>query len=139
MVAKMPSITTQSQLKSKCSEASQPRESATPVEVPFASADNVIDVSALKIDILASVRNEIAEIFKSELQATLGNDLATIKSELHALKTELSATITSIQSDVVGLKSTVGKMEESLTTCTDDVAILQGKVESLEVLNLANK
>lgn len=94
-----------------------------------------------KAELLSSLRVEMAAIFKTELQAALTENLSNIKTELRAVKSELSDSITNIQSDVCALKSTVGEMETSLSSCTDDVATLQAKVEHLtkELTRLDNK
>lgn len=83
----------------------------------------------------------MAAIFKTELQAALTENLSNIKTELEAVKSELSGSITNIQSEVHALKDTVGEMETSLSTCTDDITTLQAKVEgmSADLLRLDNK
>lgn len=83
----------------------------------------------------------MAAIFKTELQAALTENLSIIKTELRAVKSELSDSITNIQSDVCALKGTVGEIETSLSTCTDDIVTLQTKVEHLttELTRLDNK
>lgn len=57
------------------------------------------------------------------------------------MKSELSDSIKNIQSDVCALKGTVGEMEISLSSCTDDITALQAKVEHLssELTRLDNK
>lgn len=108
---------------------------------PANASNNAADNEALKESILASVRNEIADIFRTELQATVGKDLETIKNEIQALKTELSGKITSTQADVRELSAKVGQMEPSLTMCSDDITVLQTQVKKLskEVQQLENR
>lgn len=132
----------QSQLKlTQCGGASVSPGSSEPPDVLSTPAADVGSIAALKSEIVLSVRNEIAEIFKAELHSALGNDLSTIKSELMAMKTDLSGKITSIESDVTGLKNTVGDMEESLTTCTNDIVTIQRKMDRLsaELVKMENK
>ncbi|KAE8284634.1 hypothetical protein D5F01_LYC17969 [Larimichthys crocea] len=83
----------------------------------------------------------LAAIFKTELQAALTENLSNIKTELWAVKSKLSDSITNIQSDVCALKGTVGEMETSLSSCTDDITTLQAKVAHLstELIRLDNK
>lgn len=89
------------------------------------------DTQRLKVEILSSLRNELAEIFRSELRSMLGDDLSTIKSELQAVKAEFSNSLVSVQTDMLALKSTVKDMEQSLSTCSDDITVLEDKVDSL--------
>ncbi|KAE8284639.1 Bile salt sulfotransferase [Larimichthys crocea] len=83
----------------------------------------------------------LVAIFKTELQAALTENLSNIKTELRAVKSKLSDSITNIQSDVCALKGTVGEMETSLSSCTDDITTLQAKVAHLstELIRLDNK
>lgn len=99
------------------------------------------DVTVLKTELLSALPDDVAVIFKAELQAALGDNLLFIKTELLALKTELSGRISTMQSDFPGLKGTVTEMEQSLSTCTDDIVTLQTKVEHLskELVKLENK
>lgn len=80
---------------------------------------------------LASLRTEMAAVFKTELHEALKDNLSSIKAELQTVMADLSVSITNIKSDVSALKSTVGEMETSLSTCTDDISTLQAKVEHL--------
>ena len=80
-----------------------------------------------KAELLSSLRVEMPAIFRTELQAASTETLSSIKTELQAVKSELSSSITNIQSDVRTLKNTVGEMETSLSSCTDDITTLQTK------------
>lgn len=97
--------------------------------------------SDFKEELLLSLRNEMAVIFKTELQAALSEILTSIKTELQAVTSELSVNISNIKSDLGALKDTVGEMETSLSACTDDIVTLQAKVEHLsaELLKVDNK
>uniref|UniRef100_A0A673B3Z8 L1 transposable element RRM domain-containing protein n=1 Tax=Sphaeramia orbicularis TaxID=375764 RepID=A0A673B3Z8_9TELE len=64
-------------------------------------------------------------------QAAMNENLTSIKTELQAIKSELSLSISNIKSDLGALKHTVGEMETSLSTCTDDIVSLQAKVDHL--------
>ena len=48
------------------------------------------DIATLKLELLASLRKDIADIFKKELQDTLGDALSTIKLDLQAVRTQLA-------------------------------------------------
>lgn len=60
---------------------------------------------------------------------------------MQAVKLELTGSITKIQSEVRAMKDTVGEMESSLSTCTDNISTLQAKVERLsaDLIRLDNK
>lgn len=79
-----------------------------------------------------ALRAEMASIFRTKLAALTVN-LSSIKSELQAVKAELSPNITTTQSTVRALKETVGKMETSLFSCSDDLVWPQAKVKQLTV------
>uniref|UniRef100_A0A3B4Z3R3 L1 transposable element RRM domain-containing protein n=1 Tax=Stegastes partitus TaxID=144197 RepID=A0A3B4Z3R3_9TELE len=89
------------------------------------------DVASLKTELHSTLREDVTAIFRSELHAALGENLSSIKTELLAMKSELSSSICAVQQNFVGLKSTVTEMEQSLSTCTDDILSLQTKVEYL--------
>ncbi|KAG7507280.1 hypothetical protein JOB18_029744 [Solea senegalensis] len=98
-----------------------------------------MDSAALKSKLLLALREEVIAVFKVELQAALGENLSFMKTELLAFKSELSSSISAMQQDLAGLKGTVAGMEQSLSTCTDD--IVQNKVQHLTqaVLKLEDK
>ena len=66
----------------------------TPTSEPLAPAEAAsthanLDTAALKLELLASLRKDIADIFKKKLQDTLGDALSTSKLNLQAVKTQL--------------------------------------------------
>lgn len=97
--------------------------------------------SDFKAELLSLLRVEMAAIFKTELQAALTENLSNIKTEMQAVKSELTGSITKIQSEIRAMKDTVGEMETSLSTCTDDISTPQAKVECLsaDLIRLDNK
>ncbi|CAL8349427.1 unnamed protein product [Boreogadus saida] len=90
-----------------------------------------IDSTALRLELLASLRKDIADIFKKELQDTLGDALSTIKLDLQAVKTQLANDRAATDATVFELKGTVGEMEHSLTECSDDIAEMKTTIKSL--------
>uniref|UniRef100_A0A3P8TKB0 L1 transposable element RRM domain-containing protein n=1 Tax=Amphiprion percula TaxID=161767 RepID=A0A3P8TKB0_AMPPE len=107
------------------------RGDSPPTENTCSTPPSTADFTVLKSKLLSALRNDVAAIFKTELQAALSDNLTSIKSELLTLKTDLSSSISSIKSEVTGLKTTVTEMEQSLSTCSDDIATLQNKVDNL--------
>ena len=100
-----------------------------------------LDTTALRLELLASLRKDIADIFKKELQETLGDALSTIKLDLQAVKTQLANDRAATDATVSELKGTVGEMEHSLTECSDDIAEMKTTIKSLtaNVAKLENK
>uniref|UniRef100_A0A087YPS9 L1 transposable element RRM domain-containing protein n=1 Tax=Poecilia formosa TaxID=48698 RepID=A0A087YPS9_POEFO len=94
-----------------------------------------------KAELLTALREEMAGIFKTQLETALTNNLIQIKLELHGVKTELSASITAIRSEVDALKVTVAEMDGPLSSCTDDVVSLKSDLDRLsaQVLVLDRK
>lgn len=120
---------------------SPPHSVSAPPGEAHPTSPSSADISALKTELLSALRDDVASIFKAELQTALSANLTSIKNELLALKTELSASISSMQTDVATLKLTVTEMEQSLSTWSDDVVALQAKVDHLakEFVNLEGK
>lgn len=74
------SKTIQTQLRPSPQIATTPSSgSSVASEVEGASAYANLNIAALKLELLASVRKNIADIFKKELQDTLGDALPTTK------------------------------------------------------------
>ncbi|KAL6462532.1 hypothetical protein MHYP_G00289540 [Metynnis hypsauchen] len=88
------------------------------------------DTAALKLELLASLRKDIADIFKKELQDTLGDVLSTIQLDLQAVKTQLAHDKAANNATMSKLKSTVGEMEHALFLCSDDIAMMKATIES---------
>lgn len=94
-----------------------------------------------KAELLTALREEMMGVFKVELQMVMSETVSQIKSELQNVKTELAASLAATKSDVSELSRTVTGIEESLSTCTDDIVILKTTVENLsaKVVTLENK
>uniref|UniRef100_A0A3B5PZ48 L1 transposable element RRM domain-containing protein n=1 Tax=Xiphophorus maculatus TaxID=8083 RepID=A0A3B5PZ48_XIPMA len=90
-----------------------------------------------KAEFLIALRAEMVDIFKTELETALTNNLTQIKSELHGVKTELSASIAAIRSEMDALRATVADMEGPLSSCTDDLVSLKSNLDRLSAQVLA--
>lgn len=64
-----------------------PRDSPPHSECGSSPAQSPADPSALKLELLAVLHEDIPDIFKTKLHAALGDNLSTIKLELEAVKT----------------------------------------------------
>lgn len=132
--------TIQTQLKpGPLTETSPPSRPPTPTGAASTQANP--DTAALKLELLTSLRKDIAAIFKKELQDTLGESLSAIKLDLQAVKTQLANDKAATDATVSELKDTVGEMEHALTECSDDIAELKTTIKSLtsNVAKLENK
>lgn len=121
----------QSNQRPAATACSPPHSDSAPPGEAHPTSPSSADISALKTELLSALRDDVASIFKAELQTALSANLTSIKNELFALKSELSTSISSMQSDVATLKLTVTEMEQSLSTWSDDVVALQAKVDHL--------
>ncbi|KAL6476284.1 hypothetical protein MHYP_G00147830 [Metynnis hypsauchen] len=123
------------------SQTATTSSSAPSAPADAASMHGNPDTAALKLELLASLRKDIADIFKKELQDTLGDVLSSIQLDLQAVKTQLAHYKAANDATMSKLKSTVGEMEHALTECSDDIAVMKATIESLtaNVAKLENK
>uniref|UniRef100_A0A3B1J417 L1 transposable element RRM domain-containing protein n=1 Tax=Astyanax mexicanus TaxID=7994 RepID=A0A3B1J417_ASTMX len=123
-----------------------PNTATTSSSEPLAPAEAVSphanpDITALKLDLLASLRKDIADIFKKELQDTLGEILSTIKLDLQAVKSQLANDKAATDATLSKLKGTVVEIEHAITECSDDITEMKTTIECLTatVAKLENK
>ncbi|XP_060780346.1 Bardet-Biedl syndrome 2 protein homolog [Neoarius graeffei] len=67
------------------------------------------------------------------MKTVLAEKLEIVKSELQAVKSEVANNTTTVCSDVETMKATISDMERGLSSCSDDVTLLQNKVGKLEM------
>ncbi|KAF4083484.1 hypothetical protein AMELA_G00141840 [Ameiurus melas] len=115
------------------SESPSPPESASPSGDP--------DFSALKLELLTSLRKDIADILKKEFQEMFRDALSTIQLDLQAVRTQQAGDKVAPDATISTLKGTVGEMEHALSGCTDDIVHMKTTIESLTatVTPLENK
>lgn len=135
MTGKGKSRTIQTQLR-PCPQASPPEMLAQDVE-----PSSALDINTLKIELLASLKDDIAGIIKKELQAVIGDALSPLKLELQSVKAQLASDNAAIDAKLAKLTGTMGDMEEALTGCTDDMVGMKTTIVSLtsKVAMLENK
>uniref|UniRef100_A0A3P8PDL0 L1 transposable element RRM domain-containing protein n=1 Tax=Astatotilapia calliptera TaxID=8154 RepID=A0A3P8PDL0_ASTCA len=122
--------TIQTQLRPSLQTATTPSsEPSSPAKPPTCQANP--DIEALKVELLASLRKDIADIFKKELQDALGDALSTIKFDLQAVKTQLAIDKAANDATMSELKGTVKEMEHALTVCSDDIAEMKNTIKGL--------
>ncbi|MEQ2207132.1 hypothetical protein XENOCAPTIV_007750, partial [Xenoophorus captivus] len=112
-----------------CSQASASVPQAKGVE-PAPTQMNP-DTDSLKLELLSSLKEDIAGIIKKELQEVLGDALSSIKAELQAMKTQLVNDCAATEAKLGKLTATVGDVEEALTGCTDDIPSMKTTLEQL--------
>ena len=122
-------------------QAATASSSEPPAPAEVASTHAGSDIAALKLEMLASLRKDIADIFKKELQDTLGDALSTIKLDLQTVKTQLANDKAANDATMSKLKGTVGEMEHALNECSDDITEMKATIKSLtaNVAKLENK
>lgn len=125
MTGRGKSRTIQTHLK-PCTQAQTSEPLAQVVEpLPVSNAE------ALKLELLSSLKEDIAGIIKKELQEVIGDALSPLKLELQSVKAQLMSDNAAIDAKLAKLMGTMGDMEEALTGCTDDMADMKTTVESL--------
>lgn len=105
-----------------------PREPGSSSPPSAAQADS----SAMKAEILSSLKADIAAMFRQELKTALSDDFEAIKTELHMLKTELANNTATMRSEVEAMKITMADMGQALSSQSDEVTSLQNRVDKLE-------
>ncbi|KAI4888216.1 hypothetical protein NFI96_018773 [Prochilodus magdalenae] len=118
-----------------------PQTVTTVSREPSDPAEAASTHATLKLELLASLRKDIADIFKKELQDTLGDALSTIKIDLQAVRTQLANDKAATDATVSKLKGMIGEIEHALTECSDDIAAMKTTIQSLtaNVAKLENK
>ncbi|KAF0032215.1 hypothetical protein F2P81_014505 [Scophthalmus maximus] len=119
-----------------------PQTATTSSSEPSATAEAAwthanLDTAALKLELLSSLRKDIADIFYQ----SIGDALSTIKLNLQAVMTQLANDKAATDATMSKLTGTVGEMEHGLTECSDDIAEMIAAIKCLTatVAKLENK
>ncbi|RXN09855.1 verrucotoxin subunit beta-like protein [Labeo rohita] len=132
--------TIQTQLRPSLQTATTPSsEPLSPVKTPSSQAN--LDIDALKVELLASLRKDIADIFKKVLQDTLGDALSTIKFDLQAVKTQLAIDKAANDATVSELKgkkmyTSIGSMNKENKTYSLRLLSTSAMADTIEVAAL---
>lgn len=113
-------------------KASSSSESPPRCNTQTPQPDDRTEVVEMKAEILSSLKEDIATLFRSELKTVLAEEFENIKSELQAVRTELANNTAAIRSEVETMKTTMSHMEAGLSSCSDDVTSLLTKVGKLQ-------
>lgn len=95
----------------------------------------------LKSELLSSIKTDMTEIFQREVTKVITREIEEVKSELQSVKLEITNNTAALRSELDTVKSTVLDVERTLSVQSDDITILQTKVQKLEktVENLQEK
>lgn len=91
-----------------------------------------MDTSALKSEILLSLKAEISAVIKTELKNALTEDFDFLKSELQAVKTEIRNSTATLHTEIDHVKANVKEVEDGLSAWSDEVVTLQNTVRDLK-------
>lgn len=106
-----------------------------------ANSNKQANMADLKTELLASLKDDLSTLIRSELKDVLAGEFKAVKSEIQAVKTEIVNSVSRLRTELETVTTKVSDMEHSLTTCSDDVTTLQATVEQLQanVLDLQQK
>lgn len=90
-----------------------------------------LDTDALKLELLTSLKEDIAGIIKKELQDVIGDALSPLKLELQSVKAQLASNNATVDAKLAKLTGTMGDIEEALTVNSDDMADMKTTIERL--------
>lgn len=97
-----------------------------------AGATMPLTTDAFRRELLTSLCEDIGDVIKSEIRSVLEKEMAGFRADINVVRTELQTYQSSVATELATLKSTTGKMERSLSSCTDDIATLQHEVVQLK-------
>ncbi|KAK7879976.1 hypothetical protein WMY93_033354 [Mugilogobius chulae] len=114
--------TIQTQLKPSLQAVSSGEQLAATESGPAQATEGnpATDITALKLELLTSLKDDIAGIIKKEFQDALGPALSPIRAANKVADATLAT-----------LTSTVGDMETVLTECTGDITSMKDTIEHL--------
>ncbi|KAK7891490.1 hypothetical protein WMY93_023453 [Mugilogobius chulae] len=109
----------------------------TPSPAPIAD----MDVTAIKADILASLRQDISTIITQEIKNAFADNFASLKSDIHDVKIEINNNTAAIRAELDQVKADVKSVGDGLSTWSDEMVAVQETVTSLkkEMQVLKNK
>ncbi|KAK7888986.1 hypothetical protein WMY93_024546 [Mugilogobius chulae] len=125
--------TIQTQLKPSLQAVSSGEQLAASESGPAQATEGnpATDITALKLELLTSLKDDIAGIIKKEFQDALGPALSPIRADLQAVQAQLAANKVATDATLATLTSTVGDMETVLTECTGDITSMKDTIEHL--------
>ena len=98
-----------------------------------ASTEHVgLDMSDLKLQILDSIRGDIATVIREELKNALAEDFERIKADLQAVRNDIANNMAATRREIDQVKTTVNDVETGLSEWSDTVAGLQTTVTGLQ-------
>lgn len=104
----------------------RPQNATNPVE------KLAMDTTALKADIIASLRKDIATVIREELKNALAADFERLGTEMQAIRSEIASSNSGFRLELEAVKSTVEDVEGGLSMWSDETTTLKGTVATLE-------
>lgn len=122
--------------KPGASSAQSAKVAKDPDSPPSPSTANTehagLDMSDLKLQILDSIRGDIATVIREELKNALAEDFERIKADLQAVRNDIANNMAATRREIDLVKTTVNDMETGLSEWSDTVAGLQTTVTGLQ-------
>lgn len=79
-------------------------------------------------------RPSTSGIIKLEIREVLEKEIAGLQRDINTVKTKLQSYWSSVAKELASLKDTTTEMRKSLSSCTDDIIMLQREVKQLQRL-----
>lgn len=91
-----------------------------------------MDPTALKLELLQSIKEDISTLLKEEVRNALKEDFDNIRADVQGLRNEIANSMAATCGEVDGVKVTVKEAEDGLSMWSDEVTTLQSTVESMK-------
>ncbi|KAF7642502.1 hypothetical protein LDENG_00256890 [Lucifuga dentata] len=96
------------------------------------SEDKNMDIDAIKMDIISSLRADISLAMKEELKSALAETFDGIKSELQAVRAEIATNASATRAEIELIKHGIKDVEGGISAWSDETAALQATVTTLQ-------
>lgn len=91
-----------------------------------------MDPTALKLELLQSIKEDISTLLKEELRNALKEDFDNMRADVQGLRNEIANSMAATCGEVDGVKVRVKEAEDGLSMWSDEVTTLQSTVESMK-------
>ncbi len=86
---------------------------------------DLMDTVDMKAEIRNSLKKDIATLLGLEMKTVDVEEFEVIRCDLQSVKSEVANSTTTIRSDLETMKTTIAEMERGLSSCSDNVTLLQ--------------
>uniref|UniRef100_A0A8C5FZK1 L1 transposable element RRM domain-containing protein n=1 Tax=Gouania willdenowi TaxID=441366 RepID=A0A8C5FZK1_GOUWI len=112
----------------KSSNSTAEKEMPKPATPPKHS----MDATAIKTDILVSIRQDISTIIKQEIKDAMADHFESLKREIQDVKTEINSNTAAIRAELEQVKANVRSVEDGMSTWSDEMVAMRGTVSTLQ-------